>query len=660
MLAIETKNIQKFYGVNQIFSDISFQVNEGERIAFVGRNGCGKTTLFKIITGAEDFKEGSLTIKKRLRVGYLDQVPNYNEDVMVKDVLNSAFIHIHEMESEMKKLEGDMSVLIGNELEVAMSKYSDVQHMFEVKGGYTIEKNISRVSDGLGFDEEFFDKMFNNLSGGEKTKVILAKILLEAPDVLLLDEPTNHLDIEAIEWLEDFIKEYDGTVLIVSHDRYFLDRVIDKVIEIEDGEADTYHGNYTYFVEEKERRLLVDLMMYNTQQKEIKQMEDAVRRFKDWGTRADNEATFKKMHNMEKRLEKMEKLERPKLENNKMRLAFGETIRTGNEVLEIKGYSKAFKDTRIFKEANLKLMHLDSAGILGGNGCGKSTIIKSILSEYKEQQIFRGTDIHGELSGQIYVQGLEAYKKYEGTIKLGANIKLAYLDQNIYFEDEERTVLEEFRWNLRMHEKEARNVLARFMFCKDDVFKRVNNLSGGEKTRLRLCQLIQQDINFLVLDEPTNHLDINSRQVLEQALLEFEGTILFISHDRYFINKMANKIFEVEDKIIKCYEGNYEYYRSEKEKNKAKVEKETKSGKLKETKLKEDRKGHTEVAEERIKSKRKQTIEIRIYELEQKQKDIDLEMNEQGEGYNKLSDLLKERWAIQVELGKVYEEWGNM
>ncbi|HCC07941.1 MAG TPA: ABC transporter ATP-binding protein [Clostridiales bacterium] len=649
MLAIETKNLQKYYGVNKILSDVSFQINEKEKVGFVGQNGCGKTTLFKMITGIEDYKDGNLIIKKGLTVGYLDQIPNYDENYKVIDVLNMAFLYVHKLNKQMKQIEHEMSVLKDKELEIAIKKYADIQNNFEAKDGYKTEESIARVCNGLGFDEVFINKNFHTLSGGEKTKVILAKILLEAPDILLLDEPTNHLDIEAVEWLEDFMKEYRGTVLIISHDRYFLDRVIEKVIEVDQGKADTYYGNYTYYTEEKERRLLAQITMYTNQQKEIGQMEDAVHRFKDWGARTGGDAMFKKMRNMEKRIERMDKTEKPMLVQKKMKLVLNEATRTGNEVLEIKDYGKSFYDKQLFKNANLKLMYLDSAVIIGGNGCGKSTIVKSILNEYIEKlDDTKRRDFP-------YIQDLDLYKKDFGTIKLGSNIKLAYLDQSINFACEEHTVLEEFRENIYIGEKEARNTLAKFLFCGDDVFKKVKSLSGGEKTRLRLGQLIQQDINFLVLDEPTNHLDIDSKQVLEETLTEFEGTIFFISHDRYFINKIANKIFEVKDKEINCYNGNYDYYKVEKAKLK-KIEPLQVSKNQKEQK---DKKSYNAAIEERTKATKKQTLEVKIYGLEKQIEDIDKEAHKDGNEYEKVKELFELKEKIKIQLDDLMLEWLN-
>ncbi|HAN10672.1 MAG TPA: ABC transporter ATP-binding protein [Clostridiales bacterium] len=649
MLAIETKNIQKYYGVNQILRDVSFQINEKEKVGFVGQNGCGKTTLFKIITGNEDYKEGNLTIKKGLTVGYLDQIPNYDDGCRVVDVLNMAFEYVHKLSKQMKEIECEMSVLKDKDLELVVKKYADIQNMYEARDGYKTEENIARVCNGLGFDEKFINKHFNSLSGGEKTKVILAKILLESPDILLLDEPTNHLDIDAVEWLEDFIKEYRGTVLIISHDRYFLDRVIEKVIEIERGEADTYQGNYTYYIEEKERRLLEQSMVYNNQQKEIGQMEKAVHRFKDWGARTGGDAMFKKMRNMEKRIERMDKIEKPILKQKKMKLVLNEAARTGNEVLEVKDYGKSFYDKQLFENANLKLMHLDSAVLLGGNGCGKSTIVKSMLYEYIEKLDDK------KRRDFPYIQDLELYKKDFGTIKLGTNIKLAYLDQNITFTCEEHTVLEEFRENIYIDEKEARNTLAKFLFCGDDVFKKVKSLSGGEKTRLRLGQLMQQDINFLVLDEPTNHLDIDSKEVLEQTLIEFDGTIFFISHDRYFINRIANKIFEVKDKKIICYNGNYDYYRGEK----IKLNKTETSQILKKQKEQKDKKAYDSGVEERTKATKKQTLEVKIYGLEKQIAEIDHEAHKNGNEYEKVKELYDLKEKIQVQLDDLIQEWLN-
>ncbi len=646
MLAIEVKNIKKFYGVNEIIKDISFLINEGEKVAFVGQNGCGKTTLFKILKGIEEIKEGSINIKKGLSVGYLDQIPTYDEKVCVKDVMHNAFAKLYDINDKMKELQKTMTVLKDKELQKTMDEYAELQHIFEIKDGYKIEESISRISNGFGFTNEFLNKEFNSLSGGEKTKVILSKILLEAPDILLLDEPTNHLDVGAVEWLEDFIKSYKGTALIISHDRYFLDKVVDKVIEIEGGCGATYSGNYTWYVEEKEKRILDQLSNYNNQQKQIKQMEEAKRRFRDWAQAGGAEKMYKKMHSMEKRLERVERMDKPKIHTAKMRINFSETIRTGNDVLEIIDYEKTFNENKLFEVAGFKLNHLDSAAIMGANGCGKSTIIKSILNEYIDRLDSKKRDTFP------YIKDIELYKKDAGVIKLGTNIKLAYLDQNIHFNDEEHTVLEEFRENLMISETDARNMLAKFLFRGDSVFNKVKSLSGGEKTRLRLCQLMQHDINFLILDEPTNHLDIDSKEVLEQALVEFEGTLLFISHDRYFINKIASKILEVENKTIKCYDGNYEFYKSEKEKqNRRETAQETQK------EITTTQSSYIKGVEERAKAKRKKSLEDKIYEIEKNIEKLENDAHECGNEYEKIKEIFAKKVVLQSELDLKMEEW---
>ena len=621
MIQLALNEVEKFFGGNKIFSNIAFEVQIGERVGLIGRNGCGKTTVFKIIAGMEHQDKGSISIKKNSTIGYLHQIPDYPEHFKVIDVLKIAFQIQYGISSELKILEIHMSSLKENELEYALKKYGELNELYEAKGGYEIEEKMSKVCTGLKFNENYLNREFISLSGGEKTIVLLGKILLENPDILLLDEPSNHLDVTSIEWLETYLKSYKGTVIVISHDRYFLDRVVTKIIEIEDGETSLYDGNYTYYVKEKQRRVFEQFEAYKDQQKKIKAMEKAIKQLRIWAAQGDNEKFFKRAESMQKRLDKVEKVDKPLINQPKIQLDFAETGRSGTDVISIKGLCKCFNAKEILKNLDLEIRYGECTALIGDNGSGKSTIIKTLL-------------------GEVY--------EYNGEVKLGSNTKIGYLPQNITFNNEELTVLETFREDIYILEGPARGLLAKFLFYGESVFKKVKNLSGGEKSRLKLCILIQNDINLLILDEPTNHLDIDSRENLEEALMEFSGTILFISHDRFFINKLASRICEIADKKIVNYNGNYEYYKGKKnefmrnkieplnkEKNQEITQKQVYNNKLKQSKR----------------------LEVAIQELETNLKDIDIEMTNKGSQYEILLDLSNKKQKIQEELDLIIEKW---
>ncbi|MGH4123275.1 MAG: ribosomal protection-like ABC-F family protein [Clostridium sp.] len=626
MIELALKEVEKYFGGNRIFENITFEVQNGERVGLIGRNGCGKTTVFKIIAGVESQDKGSISIRKNATVGYLHQIPDYPLQFKVIDVLKIAFQIQYQINRELKILEEQMASLKDSELEYALRKYGKQNELYEAKGGYEIEEKMSKVCTGLKFTEEFLSREFISLSGGEKTIVILGKILLENPDILLLDEPSNHLDVTSIEWLETYLKGYKGTVIVISHDRYFLDRVVTKIVEIEDGETSLYNGNYSYYVKEKERRVVEQFEAFKDQQKKIKAMEKAIKQLREWAIQADNEKFFKRAASMQKRLDKVVRVDKPIINQPKIQLDFGETDRSGRDVVSIKGLCKSFDQKQILEDLNLDIRYGERTALLGDNGSGKSTIIKTLL---------------GEVQGDY------------GEVKLGSNTKIGYLPQNIIFNNEDLTVIDAFREDMFILEGPARGILAKFLFYGESVFKKVKNLSGGEKSRLKLCKLIQNDINVLILDEPTNHLDIDSRENLEEALMEFSGTILFISHDRFFINKLAVRICEIEDKKIVSYQGNYEYYKEKK--NEFKRNKIETPNKEKEKKLKY--RENTQKQTSNNKLREVETLESRIQDLEAKLKEIDIEMNQKGREYEKLLELGKEKEKVQEQLDKAIEKW---
>lgn len=621
MIELSLQGISKYYGAVKVLENISFELYSGDRVGMVGRNGTGKTTIFKVIYGIENYNDGNLSISKGKKVGYLDQIPDYPDDYKVIDVLNIAFEEVLKIKCEMEKLEKDMSVVQDKALETIMKKYSDLQVTFEHLGGYEISEKLSKVCIGFNIDEEYKQRKFIELSGGEKTTVILAKILLENPDILLLDEPTNHLDVNSIEWLEEYLKDYNGCVLIISHDRYFLDKTVNKIIDIENGKAKVYKGNYSSFIDEKEKQRKLQLEAYNRQQKKIGEMQEAVKRFRDWGTRADNEAMFKKAFNMEKRIEKMDKIDKPQ-NHKKLNINFSLNQKSSNDIVRVEDIDMSYGDKIIFRQADLIVKAKERIGIIGKNGCGKSTLLKLILGEETPKN---------------------------GLVKLGSGVKFGFLEQEITFEDSSKTILDYIREMLKLNEFNARNLLAKFMFYKDDVFKKISTLSGGEKVRLKLCIMLEQDVNTLILDEPTNHLDIESREMLENGLSSFEGTIIFISHDRYFINKIANKIAEVNNYKLKVYLGNYDYYNEKKS-----AVKEIKETKKKKTTVKERT---NEDSKRKIKLRKLEKMESLIQEHENKISHKEKEMKSYESDYEKLEQIYKEIETLKNKLNELMNEW---
>lgn len=628
MIELALNSVQKYFGATKILESITFEVQTGEKVGIIGRNGSGKTTILKIIAGIEKQDKGAVIVKKGATLGYLDQIPEYPKEYTSMDVLNTAFTKQEKISRSLRELEEQMSFLTGKELDTSLIKYGELQLKFEHEGGYEIVEKLSKVCTGLSITEEFKKQLFSTLSGGEKTIVILAKILLQAPDILLLDEPSNHLDMEAMEWLEDFLKDYKGMALMVSHDRYFLDRVVTKIVEIEDMESETYAGNYSDFVKEKEKRMMLQFDAFEDQQKKIKAIENTIKQLRDWGSqRSDNPKFIKRAVSMEKRLEKMQRVEKPVFEKQNMKIKFLTSERSGNEVVKLKEVTKGFQDKLLLNKADLLIRHGERVVIIGNNGTGKSTLIKLLLKEYTVDS---------------------------GIAELGSAVKLGYLPQNVTFENEEFTVLECFRENKTISEGKAREFLARFMFYGENVFKKVRNLSGGEKSRLKLCFLLYEDVNVLILDEPTNHLDIDSRETLEEALGNFEGTILFVSHDRYFINIICSRIVDLREKKLISYDGNYEYYKEKRVAERvvdSKVEMVRTVVKTQEIKPKNgdnnSKKNQWEI----------EKLEADIVSIESSIEELDKLMIEYASNYEKLNELLAEKSKKQQDLEKVMEKW---
>ncbi|MFS0779231.1 ABC-F type ribosomal protection protein [Neobacillus sp. 3P2-tot-E-2] len=631
MLEMKLHGVKKFMEATLVVNNISFEAYEGDKVGIVGANGSGKSTILKLIAGIEKmhyypgypktsspgYDEGLINLPRGASKAYLEQSPVYPEGLRVIDVLNLAFEEIVSIESQMRELEDQMKTLEDKALEKALNKYSDLVQLFEVKGGYEREEKLSKVCTGLNFTYSFLDKDFDLLSGGEKTTVVLGKLLIHNPDILLLDEPTNHLDMEAIEWLEGYLKSYKGIVIIVSHDRYFLDNVVNKIVEIEDMESISYKGNYSSYVIQKEENMRIQYEHFREQQKKVNNMESQVKSLRDWALRADNNKFFRRAASIQKKLDKMERIDKPIFERKNMILDLKVAQRSGNETIKAIELSKSYQDKVIFKDANLMIHYGERAGLVGPNGSGKTTFLKILLGEEQPDK---------------------------GVVELGANVMAAYLPQKITFKNEEHTVLEAFREDISILEGKAREYLAKFMFFKKSPLKKVKHLSGGERIRLKLAMLLYQDINLLILDEPTNHLDIDSIETLEEALEDFKGTIFFISHDRYFINKIAERVIALEDYGFKSYQGNYDYYKSQQPKEVPIVNRE----KDKKQRIKTESLNQEELSANAL---------TRIESLEKGIKAIDLAMSDDQIEYDELTILYSKKIELSKELDSVMELW---
>lgn len=537
LIEVSVNNAVKTFGFKRIFDGFNLEATTGERIALIGPNGCGKTTLFKVISGEENLDQGNVSIRRGATIGLLSQIPPKVDDtVTVRDILLKSFKEIFDMENNLRIYEKKMAEATPEELNLLLDSYGKLQERFANMGGYEIDEKMSKICNGFKISDEMLYRSFNTLSGGEKTIVNLASLIISNPNILLLDEPTNHLDIETLEWFEQFLSNYNGTVIISSHDRYFLDKVATKTISIERGQGEVYHGNYTYFLEESERRALAEFDEYKNQQKQIEAMKATIKKLKEWGERGDNPRFFRRAASIEKKLEKMEVIDRPD-SKKQLPLDFEINGRSGKDVLVVDDLGIIIGDKVILDGAEMFLKYGEKVCLMGKNGAGKSTFIKSILN---------GTNI------------------CQGEIKLGSNVSIGYIPQEIHFEDEKATVLETARKFYDGTETHLRASLAKFLFYGENVFKRVGTLSGGEKVRLKLFELIQKKANLLILDEPTNHIDIDTKEMLEEALSEYQGTLFFISHDRYFINKLAQRVINIEEQKFEQYLGNYDYYKEQK------------------------------------------------------------------------------------------------
>ena len=529
MVDISVKNVKKFFVIGEnLLEDLSFDIQEGERVAILGRNGCGKTTLFKILTGEMDYDGGEVYVNPNKKLGLISQIPRFPAGYTVEDVLRSAFTELTSAKRKMEALEQAMAQGATAE---QLREYDALVNRFQSGGGYDRDVDVDKVCNGLGITAAQRPQEFDSLSGGEKTRINLARLLLEKTDILLLDEPTNHLDLSSVEWLESYIKSFKGTVLIISHDRYFIDQVAQRVIEITDGHAEFYTGNYSFYMEEKQARFDLQLKQYEQEQAKLKQLGYTVERMKGWGI--NNRTLYRRAMSIQHRMERIQKTQRPKTEKT-MKASFGEKDFSGDVVFKMKNVSKSYGDRVLFSDVNLNVEGGERIALLGDNGTGKSTFLKCLLGE----------------------------EDCGGRIQFGPTVKWGYLPQIIRFDHPERSLYDTMLYEKNLTPQMARDRLGAFLFQGEDVFKTVGTLSGGEQSRLRLCMLMDEKINLLILDEPTNHLDIASREWVEAAIEEFEGVLLFVSHDRYFIEKFAERIWLLENGAIRDFHCGYQKYRS--------------------------------------------------------------------------------------------------
>ncbi|SDK30791.1 ribosomal protection-like ABC-F family protein [Sediminibacillus albus] len=532
-MLVTLKDIKKIIGGNMIFDKLCFEVKPGEKLGLVGRNGSGKTTIFKLITKIEEYEQGDIYIKKGTKVGYLEQMPLGFTGTMKKYLLSS-MEDIIQLKARMSELEMEMQS--SSRIDKILKDYGEMQERFTAAGGYEIDAQIDKIANGLQIGH-LLEQPFSSLSGGEKTKAGLAKILLQNPDLLLLDEPTNHLDLSAIEWLEDYICQYQGAVCIISHDRSFLDNCIGKIADLENGEITYYAGNYSAFVQQKEEKLLNEFAAFQEQQKKIKKMKEAIKRLKLWANQANppNEGLHKRARNMERALERMEKLDKPVIDPVKMKLDLGADHRTGKDVIRAESITKRFGSRQVLKELDLHLRYQDRLAVVGDNGSGKSTLVNILLGIFPPDS---------------------------GTVHSGTQLEIGYLSQHPFLEENhDKQLIDYFREEVRVTEEKSRHILAKFMFYGFSVFKKLGQLSGGESMRLKLAVFMYKGVNVLFLDEPTNHLDIDSQEVLEEALDHYDGTVLCISHDRYFLNKCFSETAYLYDGKLHRYPGNYQVTR---------------------------------------------------------------------------------------------------
>lgn len=621
MIDIAVRDLVKEYEVGQpVLNGLTFQVDTGERVGILGRNGAGKTTLFRILTGQEEADSGQVIIPAGKRLGLISQIPVYPAGYTVEDVLRTAFDDLKAMEQEMEALSDQLA---GGDAQL-LAQYDRLQAAYETGGGYEIETRLEKICSGLGISKDFRAKDFAQLSGGEKTRINLARLILVDTEILLLDEPTNHLDLHATEWLEDYVSHYKGTVLVISHDRYFLDKTISRVVELKDGKAEFYSGNYSFYAVEKEKRYLEQLRQYKKEQAELQRLSDTVRMMHEHNTEHLNKRAF----SIEKRMAKLNQTARPD-RVKKLKAKFGQAEFHADDLLSLRDLSKTFGERTLFHDVTLRLEDGDRVALLGDNGTGKSTLLKIILGEEPQDS---------------------------GVVKQGITVKTGYLPQQIRFAHPERSLYDTMIYDAGCDAQQARDRLGRFLFQGEDVFKPVSVLSGGEQSRLRLCMLMDEKVNFLILDEPTNHLDLDSREWIEEAVEAYDGTLLFVSHDRYFINRFATRIWEVANGTITDYPMGFAQYRqvkAQEEAEKTEAPKPVKEKMVTEKPVRGDRAQQA--------ARRQLTIcEREIAKAEERIGALDAEMEANACDYEKLNALVADKDAAQAELDALYLRWEEL
>lgn len=635
-MILSCKDITKSYGTDIILKKINFNLEEHEKAAVVGVNGAGKTTLFKIITDNLSYDDGQLYIPKNTTIGYLEQNVDIRSEKTIYEEMLSVFESIFELEEKLHSMERKMSSLSDSEYSSFMEQYARFQHEFEESDGYSCKSRINGVLKGLGFTEDEYSQQVCTLSGGQKTRVFLGKLLLMKPDILLLDEPTNHLDIDSIQWLEDFLKSYSGACLIISHDRYFLDRTVSKIIDIENGKSSVYNGNYSFFIKQKDAARAAQLKQYANQQREIRHQEEVIKTLRQF----NREKSIKRAESREKALERMEKIERPENLPEKMHLRLTPQIQSGNDVVSVEDLSMSFGNNKLFSNVSFEIKRGEKVAIIGPNGIGKSTLFKIILNELKPDF---------------------------GKVVLGVNVNPGYYDQEHHELDDKNTIFDEIHNAYpNMTNGEIRNVLASFVFTEDDVFKTIGTLSGGEKGRVSLAKIMLSKSNFLILDEPTNHLDMYSKEILEDAINNYDGTVLYISHDRYFIDKTAERTLELSRDGITQYLGNYSYC-MEKKAEKARIEelsKENSKTPVQSASVHSDSKTDWLAQKEEQAKARKKANDIKkvedeientenlIKSLEEKLFDPEISADS-----GKVKELYEEKVSLEEKLEELYEKW---
>ena len=636
-MILSCNNISKSFGTDVIIKSCSFNIEDHEKAAIVGINGAGKSTLLKIITGIEPADTGLVTLAKDKTLGYLAQQQNLGSDNTIYDELLSVKQYILDMEKELRSIEKRMNTADGDELENLMKKYSDLNHRFEMENGYAYKSEITGVLKGLGFSEEDFTLNVNTLSGGQKTRVALGRLLLAKPDIILLDEPTNHLDMESIRWLENYLLNYNGAVLIVAHDRYFLDKIVSKIIELDNGVATVFSGNYTDYAAKKAILRNMKLKEYLNQQREIKHQEDVITKLKQF----NREKSIKRAESREKMLDKIEIVDKPQELNDKMNIKLEPNVVSGNDVLTISGLSKSFDDITLFDNIDIEIKRGERVALIGNNGTGKTTILKLINGIIEPD------------SGSIY---------------LGAKVNIGYYDQEHHVLDPDKTIFDEIRDAYPdLNNTQIHNTLAAFLFTNEDVFKYIRDLSGGEKGRVSLAKLMLSNANFLILDEPTNHLDIVSKEILENALNNYTGTVLFVSHDRYFINAAATRIIELSNKTVVNYIGNYDYYLEKRDILSAKPVNTVSSADIEHAKKAADSKASWQ--EEKVKQAQLKKIKNELKRTEERIANIEERIDKLDNMYAdpaissdtaKLMEIHTEKEELSKELDKLYDRWGEL